>query len=124
MPQYGWEIDFFADFTCDRIHEVLEVLEETGCSGEFLESAFDNMSQCTLNTGLTYSGSDRSRSVVVVYRTSSDRQFVNTLSHEVAHVCTHIAKTFDIDPYGEETCELYGYVMQSLCCLLKLALCE
>ncbi len=124
VPQYGWEIDFFADFTCDRIHSVLRMLEETGCSGEFLEAAFDNMRQCALDTGLTYSSSERSRSVVVVYRTSSDEEFANTLAHEVAHVCTHIAQTFGIDPYGEEVCELYGHVVGQLCGLLKLALRE
>ena len=90
-----------------------------GCDNDFLSRAEENMDSCHYNTGLAFSNPDIRESLVVVYRATSFGQFVNTLSHEIAHVCGHIAKVMDIYPFGEEFCVLVGNLMQNNSNLIK-----
>lgn len=61
--------------------------------------------------GLTYSSPDYRTSVAVVYRTDNFKEFINTLSHECAHICAHVTKSFLIKLNEEEFCEMVGDLM-------------
>jgi len=110
VPQYGWKILLYADFTCKDTDIVVRALENIDCHGAVLERAKWSMGGCMPNTGLTYSSSDYRTSVVVVYQTTSGKEFLNTLTHECTHVCAHIARSFLIKIKEEEFCELVAQV--------------
>jgi predicted SprT family Zn-dependent metalloprotease len=69
------------------------------------------MMNCAKDTGLTYSSPEYRSSVAVVYKATSFKEFVNTLSHEVAHICAHITKAFVIKLTEEEFCYMLGDLM-------------
>lgn len=108
LPRYGWRVEFFIDFTCERTEDVLDAIEQIGGGDYHLMRAASNLKSCEKNSGLTYSSPDYRSSVAVVYRTDSFKEFVNTLSHECAHICAHVTKSFLIKLDEEEFCEMVG----------------
>lgn len=111
---YGWDARYITDFTCDGLRYAVKALESIGCEGEAMDRALSNMRMCLFNTGLTYSNKKTKKSVVIVYRTVTTDQFINSLSHETHHLCTHISEEYGIDPYSEEMSTLFGDTMQKL----------
>lgn len=111
IPRYGWRVDFFTDFTCESADTVLDALEQIGCDKHHLLDAEYSMMNCEKDTGLTYSSLDYRSSVAVVYKATSFKEFVNTLSHEVAHICAHITRSFPIKLTEEEFCYMLGDLM-------------
>jgi len=112
INRYGWKLTVYSHFTCEYTFSVIRHLAEMGCGEDLLKAAMENMDACDYNTGLAYSKAGIRESVVVIYRTSSFGQLVDTLSHEMVHVCGHISKVEGIDPHSEEFCELCGYLMR------------
>lgn len=108
LPRYGWHVILFADFSCEDTDIVLRELENIDCEDLYLRKAMVNMYQCEKNTGLTYTAAPYRTSVAVVYQTSSKKEFVNTISHEIAHICAHITRSFPIKITEEEFCEMIG----------------
>lgn len=92
-------------------HQVLDALEQIGCDKHHLLDAEYSMMNCEKDTGLTYSSPEYRSSVAVVYKATSFKEFVNTLSHEVAHICAHITKAFVIKLTEEEFCYMLGDLM-------------
>jgi predicted SprT family Zn-dependent metalloprotease len=108
MPRYGWRVELFTDFDCDDTDIILQALKNIDCDKDSLKKAEYNMWQCEKNTGLTYTSPPYRTSVAVVYKTTSFKEFINTLSHEVAHICAHVTKSFLIKLDEEEFCEMVG----------------
>ena len=111
LPRYGWRIEFFIDFTCEHAEKVLDAIEQIGGDDYYLFKAASNLNSCEKNSGLTYSSPDYRTSVAVVYRTDNFKEFINTLSHECAHICAHVTKSFLIKLNEEEFCEMVGDLM-------------
>lgn len=112
IDNYRWKLTVYSCFGCEYTDSILRELRDIGCGEDFLERARDNMGACIYNTGLAFTNSDTHESLVVVYRTTTFGQLVNTLSHEISHVCGHISQVMGIDPYGEEFCSLIGDLME------------
>lgn len=122
IPRYGWRVELFTDFDCKDADIVLQSLDNIDCEPESLRMAEYNMWQCDKNTGLTYSSPEYRTSVAVVYKTTSFKEFVNTLSHEIAHICAHITRSFPIKLTEEEFCYMLGDLMaETSDCILTAA---
>lgn len=124
LPRYGWRVELFADFECEDTDAVLCALEDIDCSEENMRTAMFHLWQCEKNTGLTYTSIPYRTSVAVIYKTTSRKEFVNTLSHEVAHICAHITKSFIIRLTEEEFCEMVGDLMAETTGILLETLCD
>jgi Zn-dependent peptidase ImmA (M78 family) len=57
----------------------------------------NNLETCNLNIGLTYSNLKLESSVIIINKTSSFSQLINTIAHEYFHLICHIAKALDIE---------------------------
>ena len=68
-----------------------------------------NINLFTLFLGLTYSNFDLKSSVMVINRTSSKEELINTISHEYFHLIAHLSKALDITD-EEELASLNGYL--------------
>lgn len=66
------------------------------------------------NTGFTYSDPRLRRSVVVIGKTTSPKEFMNTFVHEVRHLADDIASADGIALRGEEVAYLSGSIASSL----------
>jgi hypothetical protein len=112
LSEYNWFVTIFYAVDCYNIDEILTELELIECSDSNLKKAYDNLSECNLNTGLTYSNSSLRESVVVVGLTSNASEFFNSVSHENVHLAVQIANALKLDKNSEEFCYLVGNIAQ------------
>ena len=102
-----WKIIVLYECTCDDIDYIIDSLMDINCPQIYIDAALDNLEECLLNSGLTYSNSALRRSVIVINKTSSFAQLINTISHEYFHLICHIAKILNIED-EEELANLNG----------------
>ena len=93
----NWNIIILYECTCNDIDYIIETLKEIKCPNKFIREALNNLETCNLNIGLTYSNISLKSSVIVVNKTSSFSQLINTISHEYYHLICHISKALDIE---------------------------
>ena len=104
---YNWEITVLYETTCDDIDIIIETLKDINCPKYYIERALDNLEECKLNSGLTYSNLRLKSSVIIINKTSSFAQLINTVSHEYFHLICHISKILNIKD-EEELANLNG----------------
>ena len=102
----NWNITIIYEATCDDIDFIIETLKDIKCPIQYIDRALDNLENCKLNTGLTYSNLNLKSSVIIINKTSSVYQLINTISHEYYHLIRHISKVLDMDE--EELAHLNG----------------
>lgn len=102
-----WEIRILYECTCDDIDYIIQTLEDINCPLKYIKEAINNLENCKLNTGLTYSNLTLKSSVIVINKTSSPDQFINSISHEYFHLICHLQKGLKIDN-EEELATLNG----------------
>lgn len=78
----------------------------------------------TDNKGMTYSNTKERESIIIIGSTSCPAEFQHTFDHEKIHLAMHIAKYFEIDPYGEELAYLVGDIGLEMFPIAKKFLCE
>lgn len=124
LPHYGnWEIYAYFAMTTYYTDEIMEHLWSIGVDVANARKAYRNLSSGELDTGLCYSNYKRKKTVLVVAKTSSAAEFLNSLTHEVTHACTHIAEEMGVNHKSEdfaymvgETCrEMFPYVKELMC---------
>lgn len=108
--KYGWKIHVYYVVTEPNAEEILLQLERIGCNGRNVDVAYHNLSSGKLDTGLTYTNAERNESVVVISKTSTALEFLQSLTHEFGHLSNHIAEYYSIPLDGEEV----RYICDSL----------
>ena len=93
----NWKVKILYECTCDDIDYIIETLKEIKCPNKFIKEAINNLETCNLNIGLTYSNIALKSSVIVINKTSSFSQLINTISHEYYHLICHISRALDIE---------------------------
>lgn len=112
IEEYDWCVTVFYCVSRRWTREVMEELAAAGCSGDSLRDAWAILVKDDRNTGLTYSSFPLRRSVMVISRTSSPEEFMNSWDHEKGHLVKHVARCFVLDPFGEKVQYLSGRVAQ------------
>ena len=103
----GFDITVLYECTCQDIDIIIETLKDIHCPKKYIQKALDNLETCNLNIGLTYSNLNLKSSVIIISKTSSFYQLINTISHEYYHLICHISKALDIED-EEELADLNG----------------
>lgn len=91
-----WNVAVLYECTCDDIDFIIETLIDIKCPNKFIKEALDNLETCNLNIGLTYSNITLKSSVIVINKTSSFAQLINTIAHEYYHLICHISRALEI----------------------------
>ena len=94
---YNWKVTILYECSCEDIDFIIETLKDINCPNKYIKEAFNNLKSCSLNVGLTYSNTKQKSSVIVINKTSSFAQLINTIAHEYYHLICHIQKTLKID---------------------------
>lgn len=102
-----WSVTVLYETTCDDIDYIIQILKEINCPNKYINEALDNLKECKLNSGLTYSNINLKSSVIVINKTSSFAQLINTVSHEYYHLLCHIQNVLEITN-EEELAKLNG----------------
>lgn len=104
---YNWKITVLYETTCNDIDFIIETLKDINCPDNYIDRALDNLEECKLNSGLTYSNLRLKSSVIIVSNTSSFSQLINTIAHEYYHLICHISAVLKIKD-EEELATLNG----------------
>ena len=109
-----WVVDFL--FAKDMYDEdaVFGCLYDCDAPKSVLERSSRIMESNRYNRGFTYANQALMRAVVVVGPTTSGKQFVNTVSHEMYHLAVAIGNSLGQDIEGEGPAYLVGDTMQEL----------
>lgn len=110
--------------TCYRTNAIMAALKSIGCPDSIIRMSKENLSSCKLDTGLTYSNTDRRETVMVIGIASSSAEFLNSFEHEKKHLEAHIANAYNIPPYGEEIAYLAGDIAQMLAKDIQMFICN
>lgn len=124
LKKYDWRVVILYEVTNEHLRLVLKILEEMEADYNSVMAATKNISANLLNTGFIYSNYDKKQSIIVVGKASSYGQLLNTISHEINHLETHIATVYNLDQTGEEVCELVGYITQRMSAVFKKLICK
>ena len=104
--------------------EILSRMKQIGCSEKMLLEAGENMTSGNMDTGVTYSNHVYRSTVMVIGVSSSDRQFFNSLLHELRHLEDDLGNMNGIGLDGEEIAYLSGYIAERVFDYVKLFLCD
>ena len=97
----SWKVTILYECTCNDIDYIIETLKQVNCPKIYIKEALVNLETCSLNTGLTYSNIKLKSSIIVINKTSSFAQLINTVSHEFYHLICHISKALKIKDQEE-----------------------
>lgn len=114
LPRFGWRVDVFIDFDCDKTETILGMMKSLGCGQKTLQEARESLEDCEENSGMTFSSRKYRNSVLVLHRQGSFKEFINTLAHEISHVCAHIAIGGGERLDEEDFCYAAGDLMGSM----------
>lgn len=114
IDKYDWQVMVLYEVGSDSTNIVIGMLESICNDNNILDTAYESLSNGKPNTGFTYSDYDKRRSFMVIGKTTSIRETINTIVHEANHLKSHIATVFDIDEKGEEVCYLIGSIVGSM----------
>lgn len=124
LPAYRWRIIVYYWAGEGDADEILQMLQEFGCSGKCLRQAEDNLRGADLDTGLTYTNDDARGTVMVIGECSSPEEFWNTLDHEKGHAVQHIGSALGMDHMGESQQYLAGEIAKRMHPVAKLFICD
>ena len=113
FDKYRWSVEVFIILSQPNIEDIMSAVEHAGGSQKVLKQAYANLME-DYNSGFTYTSSKYRKSIMVVNRSSSMEEFINTYNHEKNHVEMHMCEELGIDPYSEEAAYLSGNMAQQL----------
>lgn len=113
----------FSDDEYDIV-DVLYTLYDTNAPTRIINRALDIMNSGKLNTGFTYTNPEERLAVVVIGPTSSGKEFINTLVHEIHHVAVAIADSLGIDLESETPAYIAGDSVRDLADLICFLGCD
>lgn len=124
IERYDWVVHAYFAVTTYYTQEIMDKLWELGCDTKTALTAYRNLNKGDLNTGLCYSNYRRRESVLVVAKTTTSAQFLNSMMHELCHLQSHIAKVYNLSPTGEEVAYLTGNIIMQMYPHIRHLLCE
>ena len=110
----NWRVIVWYAVDCYHADEIIDDLIRIGCRGDELKIAKQNLWSCKYDNGITFSNDTTRSSVVVIGLAESPWQYHNTITHERGHLAAHIAKTFHLDPFGEDIRYIEGEAAQKM----------
>lgn len=114
LEKYDWNVIVCHVANQEEVDEAMDLLSSIDCKGQPLLDAYDHISTDSSNKGLTYTNVSKKTSVVLICKSTSEGEYINSLKHEMFHVVAHICNHLGIDMQGEEPCYLMGWLCQSI----------
>lgn len=114
IDKYDWCARVYFAISQYQIEDVAHSLRKINCPPEIYKQAVRQMVRGELNTGFTYSNTKRKRSVMLIGKTDSGEEFLNSFTHEQRHLADDIATEFGMYMSGEEVAYLTGDIASQL----------
>lgn len=124
LPKYEWSIKVYYAVDSYYANDILNDLLDYNPTITEYGSVKDLMENYEYNTGFAFTNNEKKQSLIVIGLTTSPAEFQNTFDHEKGHLAIHIAKYYDIDPYGEEYQYLAGEIGKKLFPIAQKFMCK
>lgn len=124
IHQHDWLVKAYINSDDSDADLILGELWSVGADMDTMREAFRNLREWKVNTGLTYTSPWNRTTIMVVSKTTSAKEFFNTLVHEISHAKTHICEYLGIDLTSEEASYFSGGLARDLFPHVKHLLCE
>lgn len=96
LREYNWAITILYQCDCRDTKEILYHLQSIECPQALQDDAYNNLITCNSNTGLTYSNYRLGRTIMVINKTDSPKELLNTITHECYHFICQLDKAKSI----------------------------
>lgn len=113
ISKIDWTIECFITIDDTQLEEIIFRLENIGCSEHTIKRVYKILLN-QYDSGFAYSNLKERKSVMVINKSTSMEEFVNTYNHEKNHIEMHICEALGIDPYDEVAADLSGCLAQRL----------
>lgn len=120
----GWRCCFCFALDGYASDVILSRLSRLGAPPSILRRVRKNMELDQMDTGFTYSNLFLRESVVVIGRSSSGAEFLNSFVHELRHLADDIAYVYGYPLRGEEVAYLTGDIALALSDIVCTMSCE
>lgn len=124
IEKYDWSVYCYFAVDDYYTHEILIMLRSIGCSRRIYDKVSKKLYKGDKNAGFTYSNKTTRETLLVVGLATSSAEYVNSITHELRHLCDDIASVLDISSNGEEVAYLTGDVSSALADIISMFVCE
>lgn len=124
IEQYDWEVHCYFAVNKYYTERILSVLSALGCSDSIFYQVEKKLARSEKNAGFTYFNPDKQESLLVVGLATSNEEYVNSISHELRHLCDDIASVYDIPSKGEKVAYLTGDIAGKLADIIQVLVCN
>lgn len=108
-----WKCDYwFLEEKDTQIWYILSQLRDMGADDEILDNVVELLEN--RNTGFIFTNPEYQRSLVIVGKTTSGEEFLNTFIHETIHLTGIISSMYEADMKGEKIAYMIGDACQLL----------
>ena len=111
---HDWTIRFLFSFDKHDKAQVLGSLFWADAPNSIVSQVSRNIEAGRLNEGFCYSAPSLRRTVLGVGAASSGPEVLDSIVHEIIHICQHISLEDGIDPYGEGFSYLGGDIAREV----------
>ena len=119
IDKYNWKLTIFVGVGVEHITKIVRCLHHLYCDSTYSNDAIKSIYSGD-NSAITISNLIINKSVVIINKTTSDKEFVNSIVHECRHVQSHIATKYNLDEKGEDVAYLLGNIVSDVYCRLSM----
>lgn len=124
LSKYNWKVKVYYAISFYPIENIIEDLLDLGCEENDIEITLELIEENTIDFASTHSNLLQRSTVMIFGKSSSAKEFANTLAHEVGHLAAHISIADNINPFGEEIQYLVGKITEEMFAVSEKFLCE
>lgn len=124
VDKYYWKVYVYYNVTKNDVEVVLNKLKELKLPTSYIKSAYTILNSNKQNQGITQTNVNLRTTVIVISKTSSSSEFVNSFVHEIVHLTNHIALYYNLDLTKEDVCYLAGDIAQEMYKICHTLMCD
>ena len=109
-----WTVLFLFSFDQYDMERIYDALVWANAPSSIISKVEQNVSAGRLNEGFTYSEPSLRRTVFATGEAESGPEMLDSVVHEIIHICQHIAIEDGIDPFGEPFAYLGGDISREI----------
>lgn len=123
LKTYKWDIKVLYNVDKNDINEIFSLLTAICENKDHLNQAVNIILENKLNTGFIYSNLYERKSLIIINKSNSVEEFIDTIIYEANHLQSHIATYYNLDEKGEEVCYIIGDIVKQMYKVFKKIIC-
>ena len=109
-----WDIVFLFSFDTDDLESILDALLGADAPDSIIQHVSENVLAGEWDEGFTFSNPSLRRTVFAASEATSGPEMMDTVVHEIIHICQHIALEDGINPFSEKFAYLGGDISRTV----------